>query len=460
MTKARRREVHFLVLAACCAFLLLGALPLAAYATTRGLQDPTLDKSDAVVQASLLSEVRNLRPAWLRLSVYWSRLESAQGAYDEAEVARLDGLVDELRALNIKVLFTVVGLPDWAKDPSYGSIPGGAEPIRSGALDDFGRLAEFLAMHFGDRVQDFECWNEPNIWFCLYPQRTADDPDFAARTYLRMLKAFHAGVQRGDPDVRVVAGSTAPIGLNDRYRTSPQRFARFLKANGASAYFDVYSHHPYTPGGTARSAPDGMPNDPSTTVTLRNLPTLMRLFPSKPFYLTEYAYNTRSTIQFGLTVTPVQQATYLRRAYAYVKRFPQVKMLVWYLVRDTPPPPGRGPEYGLYTGLREANGTRKLSWFAFAGGNRLTVAAPSRVRRGRAARVSGTLTNSSIGAVKGRRLILQSRRLSGGAWRTLGGKTTNDLGRYTFWPKPTSSSAYRVVWRGVKTSPRVTVRVY
>ena len=148
-----------------------------------------------------------------------------------------------------------------------------------------------------------------------------------------MLKAFHAGVHRGDPKVLVVAGATAPVGLNDRYRTSPQRFARFLKANGAAAYFDVYSHHPYTPGGTIQSAPDGMPNDPSTTVTLRNLPTLLRLFPTKPFYLTEYAYNTRYSLQFGLTVTPVQQATYLRRAYAYVQRFPQVKMLVWYLVR-------------------------------------------------------------------------------------------------------------------------------
>ena len=128
----------------------------------------------------------------------------------------------------------------------------------------------------------------------MYPQRTANDAYFAARTYLRMLKAFHAGVQRGDPDVRVVAGATAPIGLNDSLRTSPQRFARFLKGHGAGAYFDVYSHHPYTPGGTVNSAPDGRPNDPSTTVTLYNLRTLLRLFPSKPFYLTEYGYNTET----------------------------------------------------------------------------------------------------------------------------------------------------------------------
>ena len=259
--------------------------------------------------------------------------------------------------------------------------------------------------------------------------------------------------------MRVVAGATAPVGLNDRYRTSPQRFARFLKSHNAGRYFDVYSHHPYTPGGTLFTAPGAPPNDPSTTVTLQNLPTLLRLFPGKPFYLTEYGYNTRYCRQFGLTVTAVQQATYLRQAYAYVKRFPQVKMLVWYLVRDTPPPPGAASEFGLYTGLREANGARKLAWFAFAGGNRLTVAAPSRLRRGRAVRIGGALSNRSLGALAGWSVTLQSRRLSGGAWSTLGSATTNDRGRYHFRAKPKSSRAYRVVWRGVKTSRRVTVRV-
>ena len=43
------------------------------------------------------------------------------------------------------------------------------------------------------KAQALEAWNEPNLWMFLYPQRTPDDPYFAARTYLRMLKAFHAG---------------------------------------------------------------------------------------------------------------------------------------------------------------------------------------------------------------------------------------------------------------------------
>jgi hypothetical protein len=160
-----------------------------------------------------------------------------------------------------------------------------------------------------------------------------------------MLKAFHAGVARAHTGVRVVAGSTAPIGLNDTLRTSPQRFARFLRRAGAARYFDVYSHHPYTPGGSIYTAPDQPPNDQSITVTLYNLRTLLRLFPKKPFYLTEYGYNTQPTQGFGgFAVTEKEQARYLTTAYKYAGRYSQVKLLVWLLLRDVRPsvaPPTR-----------------------------------------------------------------------------------------------------------------------
>lgn len=419
-------------------------------------------------RAALIQEVRNdLGARWVRVIANWSRIEPMRGAYSEGELSRLDGAIHDLHKAGMRVVLTTCYAPRWASDKRYWSNPPpplspGYQPfyaIQSDALADYGSLGRMLSRRYGRFINGIECWNEPNLGGYIYPQRTADDPYFAARLYLRMLKALHAGVRRGDATVRVIAGATAPVGLNDRSRTSPQRFARFLARHRATAYFDVYSHHPYTPGGTINAAPGDMPNDSSTTVVLGNLPTLLRLFPRKPFYLTEYGYNTRYTLDFGLTVTPVQQARYVHKAYAYVKRFPQVKTLMWYLVQDRPPPSGVGSERGLYTGLRETNGTRKLSWFTFAGGNRLTITAPVRVKRGQPARVGGTLRNRSIGAVSKARLLLQSRALTSGRWTTLSQRATNRSGRYVFWPKPRKARAYRVVWRGVKTSPTVVVRV-
>jgi hypothetical protein len=179
-----------------------------------------------------------------------------------------------------------------------------------------------------------------------------------------MLRAFHAGVHRARTGVRVIAGATAPVGLNEVYRTSPLRFARFLKRSGAGRHFDVYSHHPYTPGGSLYPAPGRPPNDPTTTVTLHNLRTLLRLFPGKPFYLTEYGYSTKPTAALGgFSVSERVQARYLHDAYRVAARYSQVKVMVWFLLRDQASQ--AQPSLDVYSGLRRVNGERKPAWYVF-----------------------------------------------------------------------------------------------
>ena len=316
---------------------------------------------------------RGLGAPWVRLLVQWGHLEPTRGAYSATELDRLDALVDGLHAAGVKIILTTANMPTWASDSYWWSHPPAGYdegpqpfyPIRSDAIRDYGNLGEFLARRYKSSVQALEHWNEPNLWTYLYPQRTEGDAYFAARVYVRMLRAFSAGAQRAHTNVRVVAGATAPVGLNDRYRTSPQRFARFLSRARAGRCFDVYSHHPYTPGGSIHTAPNQPPNDPSTTVTLYNLKTLLRLFPRKPFFLTEYGYSTQPSAAFGgFAVDEVVQASYLKTAYKYAGRYPQVKLLVWFLLRDVKPASGRA-DSGVYSGLRRPDGTRKPSWYAF-----------------------------------------------------------------------------------------------
>src|SRR5664280_1775542 len=314
--------------------------PPAAFALEKGIIEPRLEgATSASVRAALIHQIGpQLHVRWIRLIVDWSRLEPTRGHYDPAEVARLDALASGLHGAGVKVMLTTCYLPAWASQSSWwshppASYPQGYQPfypIRTGALPDYARLGRYLATHFKGRVQALECWNEPNLWPYIYPQRTSSDEFFAARVYLGMLKAFHAGVTQAHTGVLVVGGATAPIGLDDRLRTSPQKFARFLARNHAGRYFDAYSHHPYTPGGSFLHRPDQPPNDPTNTVTLYNLRTLLRLFPTKPFYLTEYGYATQTSAALGLAVSPSQQAQYLRLAYARARTYRQVKALFWF----------------------------------------------------------------------------------------------------------------------------------
>jgi polysaccharide biosynthesis protein PslG len=99
-------------------------------------------------------------------------------------------------------------------------------------------------------------------------------------------------------------------------------------------------------------------------VTLGNLRALLRIFPHKPFYLTEFGYNTRPSRDFGPQyVSERMQSRYLRQAYTVASRYPQVKALFWYLTQDVRRSGARAD--GVYTGLRRVNGSKKPSWYAF-----------------------------------------------------------------------------------------------
>jgi hypothetical protein len=362
-----------LAAALCLAFLALVTSP--ALAVEKGVSDVRLEGAATKTgRAALVEQIASqLKTHWVRLMVSWDDVEPRRDVYDAAELRRLDALVNELRAQNVQVILTTYQTPEWAQQrywwkhplPGHSAGPQHFYPVRTSDLGEYDEFGQFLATHFAGRVQALECWNEPNFWCFLYPQRTLHDAHYGARTYLTMLRAFSAGVRRAGTGVSIIAGATASLGDNNRYRTSPQSFARYLKDHGAASLFDIYSHHPYVPGGTANPAPDRAPAHPKTTVTLGNLGTLLRIFPDKPFYLTEYGYQTRPSVYFGyLKVTPAVQARYLTTAYSYLRRYPQVKLLIWYLLYDWRPREVSA-DRGIYSGLRSTTGTRKPAWYAF-----------------------------------------------------------------------------------------------
>jgi hypothetical protein len=438
-----------------------------AHSVLRALDDPNILRyGQAHRDATVLEIGTNLRAGLIRIDVLWPAAEPTKGVVDPTYMANLVATVDAARAAGMQVIITVGLTPKWASDRTYWSAPPygmpknryqAFYPVDASAIADFTAFAKTLATTLQGNVLGYECWNEPNIWTQLYPQRTISDSAFAVHKYLKLLKAFSAGIkQAADPAAPlVIAGSTAPMGDNSKYRTSPQRFARLLKSAGASAYFDAYAHHPYVPGGTANVAPSAPPRDSSTTVTLQNLSVLLKLFPGKPFYLTEYGYSTSYSLAFGLSVSQVAQASYLRQAYTVAGRYPQVKALVWYQLRDWSPTGKTSSALGFYLGLKTLSGTPKRAYYAFAGGNKLTIVAPASIRHGQTGVITGVLTSTPMGVLTGMSVDLQ--RYSSGAWHTLKTVKTSTLGTCRFAIGSKATAYYRVNWRGVTVSPKARV---
>ncbi len=403
----------------------------------------------------------------MRLLVSWPQGEPTKGIYADAYLADVKTIADAASAAGMKVIVTVCYVPRWASDKSFWGDPPSSQysgyqdfyPMTSSALDDFQAFADYLATTLKGGVFAYECWNEPNLWPYLFPQRTMSDGQFAAHTYLKYLHHFSAGIRAGDPAAVVVAGATAPAGDdNGKYRTPPQMFAQQLKNDGAADYFDAFSHHPYVVGGRPDLDPGLPPAHPDRYVELQNISTLLKIFPTKPFYLTEYGFSTDFSWMFGAGVTETQQAAWLRKAYRMAATHPQVKMLMWYLIRDQSRTGSSSNPNGCYTGLRRVSGGAKPSWYAFAGGNRLTLVTPTSARRGTAIRLQGRLSCASVGGVMGKTLQIKRKRGSG-RWLLVRSVTTGNDGNFSTKVILGATQRYRLVWPGVVSSPIRLVRV-
>ena len=358
-----------------------GALCPQAGALGKGIIDNRLEGSTVSMSSipTLVDQIgrSGLGAKWTRVLVHWSALQpTSASSYDQAYAAQLAAVVNAFKAQGVTVIFTTVDVPKWAgKSSLWNSPPKGYKKgyqsfyamdiKRASVRTAFTKLGQYLAANYS--VKYFECWNEPNLGSCLYPQKTRSDAKYGERTYVAMLKAFNTGVHRGDKKAVVIAGATAPRGGNDAYSTTPQKFAQTIKGMGATKYCQGYSHHPYVPRGTRNPAPTAKPNNPKTCVTLGNLSTLTKLFPSRiKFYLTEYGYGTHPSDYFGCSVSAAKQAQYLKQAYAFAKKNSRIKALLWFLVQDwsekgTTVYDGKG----AYTGLVDLSGAHKKAWDAF-----------------------------------------------------------------------------------------------
>jgi hypothetical protein len=308
------------------------------------------------------------------------------------------------------------------------------------------------------KVFAYECWNEPNLRWFWYPQQWNGDPNFGVDRYYTLLKRAFDSVRTADPTALVLAGNTASMGYDDRSSTSPQRWARRLKELGVQACMDAYSHHPYALGNTKpMDTPETVPRFPDLTVTMGNIETLLDIFPDTDFYLTEYGYNSKGSRLFaGGGVGESLQADYLRRAFRRANKYPQIKMLMWYLREDiTGSEDLFDPE--MYTGLRRPDGTRKAAWYAYAGGNLLSVRTAQRVKRGGRTALSGVLAHRGAG-LGGKTLVVQRRSAHG--WVKVATCRTSARGRYHVHVLLRQGATLRVTWRGVVISRARAVRVF
>ncbi len=187
-----------------------------------------------------LGQVQNLGLGWIKQQVKWAHFEGAPG---QMNWSGFDGVVDAANARGIKVLFSVVDAPRWAR--SYeDSNPEGAPP------DDLAVFADFLARlvdRYRGRIHAIEVWNEQNL------DREWDTAEGVnPERYVEMLKMAYQTIKSRDPNIIVISGALSPASgpwtdPNNPYRITVMDDFEYMDrmiAAGLLNYCDcVGAHH-------------------------------------------------------------------------------------------------------------------------------------------------------------------------------------------------------------------------
>lgn len=284
----------------------------------------------------------------VRADVSWSSLQvNGPSTWDGPYLHRIDRFVSRARAHGIRVLFTVMSSPCWAS-----TAPESLRQDCAGAwwnrdvqywaphdVDSYARAVNFLARRYRGRVAAWEIWNEPDLPFFW----NVPPGETTIGRYVDLVRAAYPAIKRADPRTTVLAGSTS--GGNEA-------LLRSMYAAGLRGSFDGLAIHPYN----GRF-------DPQTgqwrgcQYTFRcAVPRVRALMVAngdagKSIWLTEMGWSTCSDRSADhQCVTARQQARFLRRAFAMIRRWPYVRAAVWYEARDeTTDPVDRNSNFGLVT---------------------------------------------------------------------------------------------------------------
>jgi len=419
--------------------------------------------SDPAVRGRALDEIRALGVHWLRVNLYWQDVVPEVDAasvpdFDETDPdaypgwGLYDGILEDAHKRELRVLLTVTGPgPRWATRSREDRVTR-PSPAR------FERFVTAVGRRYGEQVDYWSVWNEPNHPDFLAPQYSRGRA-YSPRLYRQLFRAARDGLERsGNERDRVLMGETAPRGNSNVVH--PLAFVRgslcltssYRKRRGCGSLdVDGWAHHPYTtskgPWFVSRQRDD---------VTIGSLSRLTKALDRArrvhavrkrvDLYLTEFGVQSEPDPFSG--VSEARQAEYRSIGELMAYRNPRVRAFSQYLLRDDLPRAGRAYlRYGGFeSGLRHSGGQAKWAYDGF----RLPLVA----ERGSRTRLWG-LVRLADGATSVR---IEYRNRGSSKWRPLKRDRTDSRGYWATTTSYRSGRSYRVRWEEFAGPPTRTYR--
>jgi hypothetical protein len=288
---------------------------------------------------------------WVRIRLAWDQIEPSSGGYQWQEVDRALAALNEAKLVPILLLD---GSPSWARAPNdHNSIDSPLAPPTDPTA--FARFAQAVALRYGDQVQTYQIWDEPNIaphW---------GESHIEPVHYVRLLKAAALAIRAADADAQILLAALAPTADRGHLAQDELYFLNRLYAAGAAPYFDGVAIQPF--GFATR------PDDPRIDRRVLNLRRTFSIRQTMldagdgetPIWLIRYGWN-RLPGSAWKSVSAEQQRTFavaaLEMAY---HEWPWVVAMGW--PAATAPPTDATAGFALTPQLAEAFHTASTALF-------------------------------------------------------------------------------------------------
>jgi hypothetical protein len=170
-------------------------VPTAGYGFDYGIQAHAIGQD----LGPIFNAIHRLGFRWLKVQIEWKHHEGTKGRYGWASI---DRVVKAAQLNGVKLLFSVVKAPGWAR-------PGGTDLSVEGPPanpQDYADFVGAMAARYRGRVHAYEVWNEQNLHY-----EWGNEP-LDANRYVQLLKLAYQAIKAQDPSAVVVAGAPTPAG--------------------------------------------------------------------------------------------------------------------------------------------------------------------------------------------------------------------------------------------------------
>jgi O-antigen ligase len=192
--------------------------------------DLTLDDEDVLPQT--LDTLHDNGLTWLRQPVAWADLEPAPGQFEWAKLDRIVGQVANL-PYKVNLILVLQTTPAWARPPNT---PPTTPPTE---VSDFGSFARVLAARYGDQIDCYQVWHEPNLsanWGNAFIDPAA---------YADLLREAALNIRAADPQAAILTAALAPTLENGPLNLNELTYLDQLYQAKANRWFDVVAGQAY-----------------------------------------------------------------------------------------------------------------------------------------------------------------------------------------------------------------------